>query len=45
MPKTKTIQFEESDVKLIETMQQDYVKLQSAIGTSLFKKTSSIPTT
>jgi hypothetical protein len=38
MPKTKTIQFEESDVKLIETMQQDYVKLQSAIGTVYLRK-------
>ncbi len=42
MPKTKTVQFEESDVKLIETMQQDYVKLQSAIGTVYLRKHQAI---
>tara|TARA_Y100001963_G_scaffold35676_1_gene49719 strand:- start:26 stop:307 length:282 start_codon:yes stop_codon:yes gene_type:complete len=42
MPKTNTVEFEKDDVKLIETMQKDYVSLQTAIGTIYLRKHQAI---
>ena len=42
MPKTNTVEFEKDDVKQIETMQKDYVSLQTAIGTIYLRKHQAI---
>ena len=42
MPKTNTVEFEKDDVMLIETMQKDYVSLQTAIGTIYLRKHQAI---